>query len=160
MEDRFQLAQVNIARAKAPLDHPIMKGFVDRLDHINALAEQSPGFVWRLQTEVGDATAIKAFEDQLIIVNLSVWDSFESLKSYVYTGEHVTLIKNKKSWFDPLNAPSLALWWISEGHIPTVESAKARLEALQEKGSTPEAFTFAKPYPAPNQDTAPRVRLA
>lgn len=86
---RYHLAQVNIAKARAPLDHPLMKGFVDQLDHINALAERSPGFVWRLQTEEGDATAIRVFEDPLIIVNLSVWESVESLKDYVYAGEHL-----------------------------------------------------------------------
>ncbi|MDW5416376.1 DUF3291 domain-containing protein [Iodobacter sp. CM08] len=157
MLQKYQLAQVNIAKAKEALDQPIMQGFVQQLAHINQLAEASPGFIWRLQTESGDATALKVFEDELLIVNLSVWDSFESLKEYVYSGEHLTVLKNKKHWFDKHHGPSLALWWIPKGHIPSIESAKNALAQLASQGPSPQAFTFAKPYLAPNQQAAKLV---
>lgn len=160
MTIKHHLAQVNIAKAKAPLDTPTMKGFVDQLDHINKLAEMSPGFVWRLQTEDGDATALKIFEDELIIVNMSLWESFESLKNYVYSGDHLAVLKNKKNWFEKPDSPILALWWVPAGQAPTVESAKLALETLKEKGSSPDAFTFAKPFPAPEKSIVPRVQFA
>lgn len=151
MNHSYQLAQVNIAKALAPLDAPIMQGFVERLEHINQLAEASPGFIWRLQTEEGDATALKPFEDQLIIVNLSVWDSLEALKDYVYFGEHLTVLRNKKQWFEKPEAPTLALWWVPAGHIPSTEEAKRALACLREQGPTAAAFSFAKPFPTPAQ---------
>ena len=160
MSRNHHLAQVNIARAKAPLDSPIMQGFVDQLDHINRLAEASHGFVWRLQTEEGDATALKVFDDELIIVNVSVWDSFESLKNYVYTGDHLSVLKDKKHWFEQASAPTLALWWIAAGHLPTIEEAKRALATLTTQGSCAEAFTFAKPFPAPEEHTAAHGELA
>lgn len=160
MTIKHHLAQVNIARAKAPLDTPTMKGFVDQLDHINQLAEMSPGFVWRLQTEDGDATALQIFEDPLIIVNMSVWESYEALKDYVYSGEHLTVLRNKKNWFEKPDAPILALWWVPAGQLPTVESAKLALATLREKGASPEAFTFARPFPAPESSVAARVQFA
>jgi len=160
MTRKYQLAQINIAKAKAPLDSPIMQGFVEQLDHINALAENSPGFVWRLKTEEGDATAIQAFEDELLIVNMSVWESLESLKEYVYSGDHLTVLKNKKSWFEKPTSPMLALWWVPAGHRPTLESAKIALRMLEEKGSSPEAFTFAQPYPEPEASEAPTMQPA
>jgi len=160
MKMNHHLAQVNIARAKAPLDSPIMKGFVDQLEHINQLAETSPGFVWRLQTEEGDATAFKVFDDALIIVNMSVWESLESLKDYVYSGDHLAVLKNKKHWFEKPSSPILALWWVPAGQIPTIDSAKLALETLTEKGPSPDAFTFAKPFPAPEKGVVAREQFA
>lgn len=159
MTHDYHLVQVNIARAKAALDSPIMQGFVDQLDRINQLAETSPGFVWRLQTEDGDATALKVFDDELIIVNMSVWDSFESLKNYVYTGDHLSVLKNKKHWFEKPSAPTLALWWVPAGHLPTIEQAKSALRTLTTKGPSAQAFTFATPFPAPEEHTAARKVL-
>ncbi|MGI9276063.1 MAG: DUF3291 domain-containing protein [Endozoicomonas sp.] len=150
MSKAFHLAQVNIARAKAPLEDPVMKGFVDQLDHINELADNSPGFVWRLQTEEGDATALKLFDDELIILNMSVWESYEALKDYVYSGDHLEVLKSKKQWFEKMPGPALALWWIPAGEIPSVESGKKALESVGVKGATPAAFTFAIPYPVPD----------
>ena len=150
MSDSYHLAQINIATAKAPLDSPVMKGFVDQLDAINALADNSPGFVWRLQTDDGDATALQVFDNERIIVNISVWESLDALKTYVYAGDHLTVLKNKKSWFEKMAGPALALWWIPEGHIPSIADAKAVLETLKSAGPSPEAFTFAKPFPAPS----------
>ena len=152
MSDSYHLAQINIATAKAPLDTPVMQGFVDQLDAINALADNSPGFVWRLQTDDGDATSLQVFDDERIIVNISVWKSFDALKHYVYSGDHLTVLKNKKSWFEKMAGPTLALWWIPKGHIPSIASAKDALETLKTKGASPAAFTFAKPFPAPNRE--------
>lgn len=149
MTTPYHLAQVNIARTLAPLDHPSMRGFVEQLDPINQLAERSPGFVWRLQTEEGDATSIQLFDDERIIVNLSLWQSYEALKDYVYSGEHLAVLKQKKSWMEKLQTPSLALWWLPAGVVPTAEDAKHRLALLEENGPSPSVFTFARPYPAP-----------
>lgn len=149
MAEKCQLAQVNIAKAKAPLDDPVMKGFVDQLDHINRLAENSPGFIWRLKTEDGDATAIRMFDDPLIIVNMSVWESLEALQSYVYSGDHLAALKSRKSWFERLDGPTLALWWVPAGRMPAIESAKIALEKIRKHGASSEAFTFAKLFQAP-----------
>ena len=146
---RFWLAQANIARMKAPLDDPAMAGFVSQLERINAVADASPGFVWRLQTEDGDATALRAFEDERILFNMSVWESLEALHAYVYRGEHVGPLRDRRLWFEPLEGPPLVLWWIEAGHTPTVEEAKERLRTLADTGPTPEAFTFRRPFPAP-----------
>ncbi len=151
MPSNYHLAQVNIAKARAPLDHPVMKGFVDQLDHINRLAESSPGFVWRLQTDEGDATTIRAFDDPLIIVNLSVWESVEALRGYVYGGEHLAVLRNKRDWMEKLSAPSLALWWLPVGELPDVRMARRKLEQLQAQGASPEVFTFARPFPMPER---------
>ncbi|MFV3304567.1 DUF3291 domain-containing protein [Pseudomonas sp. NY15181] len=151
MPSNYHLAQVNIAKARAPLDHPVMKGFVDQLDHINRLAESSPGFVWRLQTDEGDATTIRAFDDPLIIVNLSVWESVEALRGYVYGGEHLAVLRNKRDWMEKLSAPSLALWWLPAGELPDVRMARRKLEQLQAQGASPEVFTFARPFPMPER---------
>ena len=146
----YHLAQINIARAIAPLDDALMQGFVEQLEHVNELADHSPGFVWRLQTEEGDATSIRVFEDELLIVNISVWESIESLKKNAYSGDHLAVYKNRKKWFEKLSFPTLASCWLPAGHIPTIESAKIALEKIRNKGPSAEAFTFAKPFPIPD----------
>ena len=146
----YHLAQVNIGRFRAPIDSPTMAGFRARLDPVNALADQSPGFVWRLQTEDGDATAIRPYEDDdLMAINLSVWESLESLRQFVYKSHHVESLRNREQWFEPIEGPILALWWIPDGHIPTVPEARERLEHLKEHGPTAHAFTFRSPFPPP-----------
>lgn len=127
----YHLAQINIARMRAPLDTPVMAGFVAQLASLNALAEASRGFVWRLQTEGGDATALQAFEDPLILVNMSVWASVEDLQNYAYRSAHVGAFRERQQWFDKMEAPHLALWWVPAGHQPTLEEAKRRLSHLQ-----------------------------
>ncbi len=152
MIQKYHLAQINIAKGLSKLDDPVMKGFVDQLDRINALADSSPGFIWRLQTEGGDATSIHAFGDEKIIVNMSVWESFQSLRDYVYSGAHLEALKNKKYWFEKIQGPVLALWWIPAGSIPSVEDGKNALEQLKNFGSTSRAFTFAKPQKVPTEN--------
>ncbi len=136
------LAQINIARMRFPLDDPAMAGFVDNLEAINALAEADPGFVWRLQTDEGDATALRIFDDDRLIVNLSVWGSVEALKGYVYQSRHVNFVRRRKAWFEAFDGAYYALWWVPRGHTPTVEEAKARLEHLQQHGESAFAFSF------------------
>ncbi|HWW60983.1 MAG TPA: DUF3291 domain-containing protein, partial [Thermoanaerobaculia bacterium] len=116
----FNIAQVNIARMKAPLDSPVMAGFVARLAEINALADRSPGFVWRLQTDEGDATYLRPYEDDRILFNLSVWDSVDALKTYVYKTAHAELMRDRRSWFEHFGGSYVALWWVPAGHIPGV----------------------------------------
>jgi hypothetical protein len=148
----FHLAQVNIGTIRAPLDDPSMEGFTSALDRINAVADESPGFVWRLSTPEGDATSIRPFEDDCTLVNMSVWESFEALHRYVYEGPHLKLLRERREWFLPYEGPMLALWWIPAGHIPTVEEAKAKLLELGQNGPTASAFTFRTPFAAPERD--------
>jgi hypothetical protein len=146
---RYHLAQINVARMLAPLDDPIMAGFVAQLAEINARADQSPGFVWRLQTPEGNATAINAFVDDRILINMSVWESIEALQQYTYRSQHAGVFRQRRDWFEPATQPHLALWWIAVGHIPTPAEGKARLELLSELGATPQAFTFKQPFSSP-----------
>jgi hypothetical protein len=147
---RFHLAQVNIGRLRAPLDDPLMEGFRSQLAPINALADSSPGFVWRLQTEDGNAMAIRPFADDRMAINLSVWESLEALQQFVYRSAHLGPLRDRQLWFEPIDEPILALWWIPAGHVPTVSEAKDRLQRLRELGPSPEAFTFRTPFPSPD----------
>lgn len=146
MNNQYHLAQINIARAVAPLDDPQLQDFMDGLDPINALADEAPGFVWRLQAEDGNATSIRAFADQTILVNMSVWQDIESLRQYVYQSEHVAFLRRRKEWFEKFDGIFVALWWIPAGHIPTVAEAKNRLDHLAAQGETAYAFTFKKTF--------------
>ena len=147
---RYNLAQVNIGRLRAPVDDPLIEGFKSQLDPINALADSSPGFVWRLQTEDGNATAIRPYaDDALMAINMSVWVSIESLQQFVYKSGHVAPLRDRKHWFEPMEGPILALWWVPAGHKPTVAEALERLEHLKKSGPSPYAFTFRKPFQAP-----------
>lgn len=154
--NRYQLAQANIARMLAPIDDPIMAGFVTQLETINALADRSPGFVWRLQTEDGDATALRVFDDERILINMSVWESPEALHRFVYESAHAGPLSDRHQWFERREGPILVLWWVEAGHLPTVEEAKQRLELLARQGPTPEPFTFRQAFPPPGEE---RIRL-
>jgi hypothetical protein len=146
---RFHLAQVNIGRIRAPLEDPAMEGFRSQLDPVNRLADASPGFVWRLQTEEGNAMAIRPFDDERMAINMSVWESLETLQQFVYRSAHVGPLRDRKQWFEPIQDPILALWWIPAGHIPTIAEAKDRLQHLKENGPSAFAFTFRTPFPPP-----------
>lgn len=142
MSGAFHLAQVNIARMRAPLDSPAMAGFVARLAEINALADAAPGFVWRLQTDEGDATYLRPYEDDRILFNFSVWESVEALREYVYKSAHRELLRDRKSWFEQFDGASVALWWVPAGQVPSIDEAKARLAHLEQHGPSEVAFTF------------------
>ncbi len=142
----MQLAQINVARLRAPLDDPRTCEFVEGLERINALADAADGFVWRLQTEDGNATAVRAFDDDLIIVNLSVWSSLEALADYVYRSGHVEYLRRRADWFHRMDQGHLALWWIVPEHRPTLHEGVERLEHLRAHGAGPSAFTFREPF--------------
>ena len=146
---RYQLAQVNIGRLLAPVDSPQIAEFMAALDPINALADASPGFVWRLQTADGNATAIHSFDDDLIISNMSVWESIETLRAFVYTTAHTGVMRRRREWFETYVTSYMALWWVPVGHRPTIDEAKDRLAALDRDGPTPFAFTFRQPFDPP-----------
>ncbi len=147
---RFELAQLNVGVIKGPMDSPVMAEFSANLDRINALADRSSGFVWRLQTEDGDATAIRPYGDADILVNMSVWKDLESLSRYVYDSEHVQIMRRRREWFERMDKAYLVLWWVPQGHRPSVAEALARLETLRSNGPGPEAFTFRTAPPPPD----------
>lgn len=145
----YHLAQLNIGRMIAPLDSPTMAGFVGRLDDINALAEKTPGYVWRLQDEAGNATALRPFDDDWVIVNLTVWESVEALKAFTFATAHADVMRNRRQWFEPHTDMYFVMWWIPAGHIPSTDEAKERLRYLQAHGESEYAFTFKHAFPAP-----------
>ncbi|MCE2971218.1 MAG: DUF3291 domain-containing protein [Burkholderiales bacterium] len=147
---QYELAQLNIATMKEPLDSPLMTDFVANLDRINALAEQAPGFVWRLQTEEGDATALRPLGENTL-VNMSVWRDVQSLNDYVYRSAHVEIMRRRKEWFERMAQAWAVLWWVPSGHRPDVAEAAERLAELRAQGPTPRAFTFKQAYPAPDE---------
>ena len=152
----FHLAQLNIARLLAPLDSEQLAGFVAALEPINAPADAAPGFVWRLQTEEGDATSVQAFDDPWMLVNMSVWESMEALREYVYRGPHAEIMRGRRQWFAKAMRPYMVLWWVPAGHTPTPAEAIERLDLLEANGPTSEAFTFRTWFPPPGEDAAQR----
>ncbi|ADB37657.1 DUF3291 domain-containing protein [Spirosoma linguale] len=157
----MQLAQLNISRMLAPdINHPIMADFVAQLDTINKLAEQSDGFIWRLTGEGNDATSLRPFDDERIIVNMSVWASLEQLQTFVFKSAHTPVMKDRRKWFEKPDQMMTVLWWIPTGHIPTVNEAKERLQLLNSNGPGPLAFTFRDVWPAPNVDFDTSKELA
>ena len=149
----YELAQLNIATMNEPLESPGMADFVANLDRINALAESSPGFVWRLQTEEGDATALRPMGDD-VIVNMSVWRDVESLNDYVYKSAHVEVMRRRKEWFQRMRDVYVVLWWVPKGHRPTVAEALAKLAALRTNGPSEAAFGFRSAFSAPDAPQA------
>lgn len=153
MSSSYEIAQMNVGIVKGPMDSPIMAEFAANLDRINALADRSPGFVWRLQTAEGNATAIRPFADESLLVNMSVWRDLESLSEYAYRSAHAEILRRRREWFERMSEAYLVLWWIPAGHRPSVEEGVAKLEWLRAHGPTPEAFTFRRAFPPP--DAAP-----
>jgi hypothetical protein len=138
----YELAQVNIARLKAPLDSPQLKDFVDSLEPVNADADGADGFVWRLQGEGGDATDVPVFGDSWLIINMSVWRDTDALTAFMYQGRHRELLARRREWFERLKDATAVLWWVPAGHRPTVAEAESRLLRLRTNGPTPYAFTL------------------
>jgi len=150
----FHLAQINIGRLVAPLDDPLIADFVSQLAPINAIADAAPGFVWRLQSDSGNATDIAYSDDLLIIVNMSVWESVEALRAYVYQSQHIGVFRGRAKWFEQMDQPHYCLWWVPAGHIPTVAEGRERLEHYQQHGPTPFSFWFSTLYPAEDKVSA------
>ncbi len=151
---RYELAQLNIAVMKEPLESPGMADFVANLERINALAESSPGFCWRLKDAGGDATALRPLGEETL-VNMSVWRDVESLNSYVYKSAHVEFMRRRREWFERMGAAYLVMWWVPKGHQPTIAEAVSKLELLRAQGPTAAAFNFGKAFPAPDALDAP-----
>ena len=146
----WEIAQLNIGRTVAPVDDPRLDGFTSRLDGINALAERSPGFVWRLQSASGNATDIKIDDDPLVIINLTVWRTIDDLFAFAYQSAHNTLFKRRFEWFERWPGPSAVLWWQPAGTIPDPLDARRRLRLLAELGPSTEAFTFKQRFGPPD----------
>jgi hypothetical protein len=143
---RWHLAQLNVGRLLAPVESPAIAGFVAELEPINRLADTSPGFVWRLQTAAGNATEIRPTEDDLFLMNMSVWTSIEALRAFTYSSAHVQVLRRRRAWFEQLAQAHLVLWWVPAGHLPTIDEAMDRLGRLRRDGPTPAAFTFRVPF--------------
>jgi hypothetical protein len=149
----YHLAQINIGRLLAPIDDPQIAGFVAQLDPINALADRAPGFVWRLQSSSGNATdIIYDPRDTTILLNMSVWESLETLRSYVYRSDHARVLRDRAKWFEKMDKPIYCLWWLPAGHIPTVAEGRERLEHYQIHGATPYSFWFSQRFPQPTDE--------
>jgi heme-degrading monooxygenase HmoA len=146
----YRLAQCNIARLRAPLDSPVLEDFVAALEPTNRLADRAPGFVWRLQTEDGDATAIRVFDDDMLIVNMSVWESIDALAQFVYRSGHRDVMRRRRQWFEKPDDAYLVLWWIPAETLPAVSDAQFRFERLRSDGPASEAFTFRSQFPPPD----------
>jgi hypothetical protein len=160
----YLLAQVNIGRLLAPLDSPLLADFAAALEPVNAIADGAPGFVWRLQTEDGNATATRAFEQDAegaeggILTNMSVWESVEALAAYVYGPAHIAVLRRRREWFERMKDAYTALWWIPRGHIPAVQEAEERIKHLRTHGPTPYAFTLREHFPPPDSGDAGLLR--
>lgn len=146
----WHLAQVNVGRFRKPVEDPANADFVNALDHVNALAEASPGFIWRLTGEGNNATDIRPYEDPHMAINLSVWENIDQLAAFVYRNmDHRGVMRRRREWFEEMKV-YMALWWIPAGTLPTVEDAKAKLALLEKLGPTLEAFTFKQPFAPPS----------
>jgi len=151
----YVLAQVNIGRMLEPLESPLLADFVAALEPVNAVADAAPGFIWRLQTEDGNATSVQAFQwDRAgtagVLVNMSVWESVEALAAYVYSDAHRQVLRRRRQWFARMAEAYSALWWIPRGHIPTTDEAEGRILHLRESGPTPYAFALREHFPPPD----------
>lgn len=144
----YELAQVNIARLKAPLDSPQLKDFVDALDPVNTAADAAPGFVWRLQSDSGNATDVPVLGDEWLIINLTMWQDIDALTTFMYQGQHREMLSRRREWFERLAEAVTALWWVPAGHRPSVSEAEERLLHLRAHGPTPYAFTLRTTFPA------------
>jgi hypothetical protein len=152
---RYVLAQVNIGRLLAPVDSPRLADFMAALDPVNAVADAAPGFLWRRQTEEGNATAVRAFEWDVagsagVIMNMSVWESVEALAAFVYSDEHRAVLRRRREWFEQMAEAYTAMWWIERGQMPSTADAEDRIRHLRAHGPTPYAFTLRVHFPPPD----------
>jgi heme-degrading monooxygenase HmoA len=154
----YELAQLNTGFIRGPIDSPIMAEFVANLERINALADAAPGFVWRLKTEAGDATAIRPFEDPNQLLNMSVWRDADALRRFVYRSAHAEILARRREWFARVPEPIMVLWWVPRGHRPSIEEDVARLTLLRTQGPTAQAFTFRQTFPPPDAPATEQPR--
>lgn len=148
-QPRWHLAQVNVGRLIAPVGDPRVQPFFDALDRVNALADTSSGFIWRLQDESGNAIGLRPTADPLFAVNMSLWEDADALFNFVYRSAHTPEMARRKEYFERFDGAYQALWWVPAGHIPTVDEGLAALWRLDRYGPTEHAFTFKARFPAP-----------
>ena len=154
----FHLAQFNIARGLAPIDDPRMADFAGFIAGVNRVAEGSPGFVWRLMGEAGESSSyVRAYDDPRVLVNMSVWESIEALRAFVYRGDHIGVMRRRHEWFEPMPAPYQVLWWVPAGQRPTADEGRRRLDHLASHGPSPVAFGFGAPADPPAAPDSPAV---
>lgn len=147
---KYHIAEINIARMKGVnINDPMMKEFVDNLNIVNQIAEKSNGFVWRLKDENNNATSINPYNDEQVIINVSVWENIETLEEFMYRTFHSEFLKRRKEWFSNFGKAHTAMWWVPEGHIPSLEEAVEKLDYLQKNGATINSFDFRNKFPPP-----------
>jgi hypothetical protein len=142
----YHLAQVNVGRILGPMDDPVMAEFAASLDRINAIAEQSPGFIWRLKDASNNATSIPVTEDRFLLINMSVWRTVDELIAFVYHSPHSVYVRRRAEWFERLKEQYMCCWWVPAGHEPSVAQAMERIGHIRREGPTPLAFTFKQLY--------------
>ena len=152
----FELAQLNIAYLKAPIDSPVLADFVDNLDRVNRLADAADGFRWRLQADDGNATSLRPFGDD-VLVNMSVWRDLDSLRRFVSDPAHAEIMKRRREWFAQSPQAYAVLWWVPSGHRPSLAEAAERLERLRQQGPSSTAFTFGRVFSAPEEDVEAEI---
>jgi hypothetical protein len=155
MANGWHLAQINIGRIVAPQGDPRVQPFFDALDEVNALAEASPGFVWRLTGEGNNAADIQPTVDPLVLINMSVWEDAESLFHYVYRSSHTEVMVRRREFFERFEGAYQALWWVPAGTPPTINDGLSRLWHIDRFGPTSHAFTFKKRFPPPDASGEP-----
>ena len=155
MSEAWHLAQCNIGRLVAPADDPRVADFFAELDRVNAVADATPGFVWRLKDESNNAMALGPTPDPRVALNMSVWEDADALFAFVYRSAHTPVMARRRQWFEPWDGAYQALWWIPAGTIPTIDDALARLWLIDRYGPSARAFTFMARFPAPGLGSAP-----
>ncbi|MGX9884152.1 DUF3291 domain-containing protein [Streptomyces sp. NPDC002276] len=155
----YELAQVNIGRLRFPLDSPELKDFVDALDPVNAVVDAAEGFVWRLQSDSGNATDVSVLGDEWLIINMSVWRDTNALTAFMYQGQHRELLARRREWFEQVREAMVALWWVPAGHRPTVAEAEERVLHLRAHGPTPYAFTLRTSFPPQGAEPVAPVNI-
>jgi hypothetical protein len=145
----YYLAQINIAKLIEPIDSPLLEDFVGDLDRINKIAEESKGFIWRLEDESGNALNVNPLNDPTLIVNMSVWETVEDLKKFVYYSGHIEVFIKRAKWFEKMNTPHMALWWVRKDELPSAEDAKNKLLELENHGESQSSFSFKKLFEMP-----------
>jgi hypothetical protein len=147
--EMYSLAQVNVGRLLAPLDDPLMAGYVALRPTVDSLARRSRGFIWRRTGPGSTSKETDLYDDPMIIANVSVWAGLTEFADFVYRSQHLEVLKRGAEWFDPLDGPHYALWWVRRGHLPSAEEARERMEHLRRHGETPHAFSLTTTFPAP-----------
>ena len=155
MSTDWQLAQINIGKLVAPHGDPRVQPFFDALDRINAIADASPGFVWRLQDDSGNAMGISYSPDPMLAVNMSVWRDADALFEFVYRSSHTPVMARRRDYFQKFDGTFQALWWLPAGEVPTVSDGLSRLWLLDRFGPCPQAFTFKARFPGPGEQGHP-----